>query len=830
VTPRKDHKLNPTAHGPRRLSTYFGMTLGPYESEEAIATLPAQLDLLRIFQDLGREDVALIYRFATEPEPEGDLAPRFKFLCVGRQEDSLLRAEASSLFDHASVTFVPAWALANVISEPSRATLVYPALPPAEYRTRLQPTTTGSLPNKPDWSPLIDLLRRRDEPMVVDLVCLSVPSRTPTAPFSAVSVVGHGDHTAVSGPYPVVPANHQQEAAAFFAAITQPGLLSSPRHDLLMHVVVHSASPLDDVLAHIVGRLILGLAVKPTIARRNVVFPMQRVEVGVQGSPEEVIRAFHPPYGHIQGRGLSGFRPLDRSLRFRVPKNAGAAIGFGRREGPREDVPVPVRLSPSDRLKHIYVIGKTGSGKTNLLKNIVREDIAAGEGVAVIDPHGGLVDSVLAHIGDRIDDTILLDFSDPEYLPVLNPLIMDVGTPADYDLAVEELIEVMIRRTYNEYTGPVFEDTVRMLLASIATGPLKALGTPSIAAGVEIFRQPDARKWIAKELSASQPLLSQQWATFNGMLPTTISEQARWVLAKFAEFSPSGVLYSVTGGAGSRLSLSSVFDERKVLLVKIPESVIGGRAAGFLGALVFARLHRAALSHLPDAQDSRGPFHLHVDEFQKFVAADIEELIAEARKFNLSLTVAHQNMRQLDAFSRYEGSASSRLREALFSNVGTMICMRMSGSDVGIIAQEFGISARDVQRIQQYQGLVRAVVGGVEREPFTLQVPNADLDKGDQRIGAEIRRRMISQGLWRARGDLVAEVAESIKCYESAWKNASSIASGVSRRVGQQQTESSFLDEWLEKRKPRGTRPSETEDEAGESDSILSPKRDMTVS
>lgn len=810
VRQRRKPKAEPRKH--RAPSTFFALLLGQYDSSEAVATLPAQLDLLRIFRDMRRPDVALIYRFTTDPEPEGDLAPHFRFLCVGQSRDSLSSDESNSLLDHASVTFVPAWGLTHVKE---------PALPRATYRTRLSPIDQMALPNKPDWSPLIDLLRRREAPMAVDLICLvASPPRVDqlidTGPFHGISVIGV-NRASGTGIYPVPPADNDQKAAAFFAAVSALSQQTSHLPNLSLHLVVHSNHALDDVLSQVIGRLILGLPIQASRAYRDVIFPPVPVGPRVEGSPEEIIRAFHPPYGHIEGRGLSSFRPLSRSLRFRVSNTAGASIGHGLRQGAREDVSVPVRLSPEDRLKHIYIIGKTGSGKTNLLKNLVREDIKAGDGVAIIDPHGGLVDSTLAQVGERIDDVVLLDFSDRRYLPVVNPLLMDVSTGPDYDLAVEELIEIIIRRTYNEYTGPVFEDTVRMLLASIATTTMQTFGTPSIAAAVEIFRHSNARKWAAHELAETQPLLAEQWSTFNAMLPTTIAEQARWILAKFAEFTPDGVLYSVTGGARSDLSLSSVFRDRKILLVKIPESVIGGRAAGFLGALVFARLHRAALGQYAHDGRSTGsaPFHLHVDEFQKFVGANIEDLIAEARKFKLALTVAHQNLKQLDAFSRYEGMTSSRLREALVSNVGTMICMRMSGGDVATISEEFGLPTREIHRIAQYQALVRAVMDGQEREPFTLYVPLADREAGNRRVAAEVRRRMVAAGLWRGRGALAKEVTESSRRYEQAWKKTTRIGGGIPQRRKPPQGEkpakgpkpppgeASFLDEWLAKRESR---------------------------
>jgi len=214
---------------------------------------------------------------------------------------------------------------------------------------------------------------------------------------------------------------------------------------LAIYMTVHSDEPLDDVIAAKIGRSMLGLSVQREPIRRNVLFPTDIQKVGIVGTPEEVIRAFHPPFGRMEGRGLDGSRPTQLPMRFRSTiRPDSTIIGGALRHGARVDVPSLIGLSPEDRLKHIYVIGKTGSGKTNLLKNLVRQDIERGDGVAVIDPHGGLVDYALKYVGDRLEDVVLLDFSDPSYLPVLNPLLVDSKSLEDWALAVEDILDITV--------------------------------------------------------------------------------------------------------------------------------------------------------------------------------------------------------------------------------------------------------------------------------------------------------------------------------------------------------------------------------------------------
>lgn len=728
------------------MQTFFSLELGPYDSTEAVRTLPAQLQLLRTFHDLGRPDLALIYRLTTESEPD-DLSARFLVLCVGKDEGALSTDAATSFRDQLSIAALPAWPLIQGLEPP---------LPKASCRRRLEPIDADVvLPTKPSWAPVVDFLRRRASTMTIDLTCIMNPRSAPQPnPRRRPATI------------PPVATEYEQEASDFFQAVALQEPEAPTSGTLNMYLTLHSEQPVDEVFAQSIGRSIWGLPVTMLPVRRNIVFPSSAAGC-VSGTPEELIRAMHLPYGRIEGRGLSGQRSLRVPVRFSVPRTTGSVVGHALRQGARRDAAVPIALSPEDRLKHVYVLGKTGAGKTTLLKNMVRGDIESGRGVGVIDPHGDLVDYALCHVGDRIDEVVLLDFSDPQAVPVLNPLLVDVETQRERDLAIEELLDVIVRRTFNEFTGPVFEDSVRLFLSSVLTESIRERIMPSIAAGVEIFREDAGRRWIANELRATNPILAQEWTTFNAMLGHNVAENVRWILAKFSEFNEENILYSVTGGAATPLSIEDVFVNRGILLVKLPEAVLGPRAASFIGAWVFARLHRAALSRLSKEVN---PFYLHVDEFQRFVSADIEGLVAEARKFNLALTLAHQNLRQLDAFSRYEGTASSRLREALFSNVGTLICMRTSGADVRPLSEEFGVHEQEVRRINQYEALMRAVIGGAEREPFSLSVPNAADWPGSASAARAVRRKMLERGLWSDREMLKKSVDEGIESLRQEWK------------------------------------------------------------
>lgn len=767
-----DHQLsqgNPQVSA----TTYFSLRLGPYDSQNAVQTLPNQLDLLHTFRDEFPPESALIYRLQTVADGDDDMAAIFSVMCAGKSRAVVGEAEWQSLLNQAAVTLNSGWHLTLLDGAP--------ALPPAQVRYRIGPTdSSATIPVKPDWAQLVDLLRRRQQEVVVDLVCSPVD----TAGLDDGQRAHLGDvhhHFDMGAP-------GELHAQQFFCGISAD-VLRRPRRrrKLALGVVVHSDAVLDGVFLSQVGRILLGLSTGHQRVSRNVLFPRDMSDAVVD-DPEIIIRVLHPPYGHIEGRGLEGRGETSIPIKFPVPKIPDATnLGRAVRQRSIADKEVEIGLSPADRRKHIYMIGKTGSGKTNFLKNLVRQDIARGHGVAIIDPHGPLVDYALAHCSSRESDVVLLDFSDEEYVPAFNPLLIDDETRS-HSIITEEILDVLVRKTFNQFAGPVFEDTVSMVVATILSPELRRLVEPSLPVALETLRDPNARRWLAGNLTSSHELAGE-WEVFGAMSGTNIAESKRWVLAKFAEFAREGYLYRATGAGRSPLSFQEIFDEGKILLVKIPETSVGPRAAGILGSLIFSRLHHAA------RQGSRvegDPFMVYLDEFQKFVDVEVEEMIAEARKFGLALTLAHQNTRQLDAFSTHEGTANARLREAIFSNAGTVVCLKASGSDVPLIAAELGVTERAVRRLSQFDALVRPVIDGSERYPFVVMTDHADQHSGDPSVAERVADRMRATGITLSADDLFAGVESARQKLRALWKKPA--------RAASDEAESDFLASWARKR------------------------------
>lgn len=704
--------------------------LGVY-NDHAVETLQTQLSLLRGLVDLRDGDISLTYRLGTTRD-EDDMRAILQLSCRRASRADASPRKVGPLMDLAASGLIRGYKLG---AEPQ-------PLGAGDHVVWMRPQVRDGrdIPITRDWSPLVDQFRRRDDELTLDMTARFIPR---AARFSRMPPVAEGD----------------DPGADFFSNLI-PSRPSAPAA-IGLAVALRSTATIDVMFAKLIGRQLFGVPVELVGLEEDAL---------IVGTPEQIIRVWHAPYGNMEGRGAFG----DRHTRLFVQGGdlpaEGTVVGEATIQGRRLDSTVSVRLTDEDRLKHVYIIGKTGAGKSNLLKNLAKQDVASGAGGLIISPHPDLIEHVVQHADDRLDDIVLLDFGDPEFLPSINPLLLDVDDDADFDAASEELLALVMRSVYNEHTGPVFEDTVRMLLRTVQylskTNGLRA----SISLALDVLSSASSREWIAEHLSTGSAELAEHWKSFNSMLGTSVAEQARWTAAKFSAFGSNGMLRLVGAGTRSPLSLRDIYDSQKVLVVHLPESSLGAGGAEFIGALLFSRIYRIAVER---RDNGTRPFFVHVDEFQKFVTMEIEHLVAEARKFNIALTFAHQNLRQLSAFSRFEGRANTRLLDAILSNVGTVIAMKVSGHDVAELANEFQVSESDVREIAQYQALIRPVMGGSEKATFTLRVPLAEAAESGVLAYSRVRSRMIDEGVWVRRSrlrDQSIEEAEKLEALKAAAK------------------------------------------------------------
>lgn len=374
-----------------------------------------------------------------------------------------------------------------------------------------------------------------------------------------------------------------------------------------------------------------------------------------------------------------------------------------------------VRLHDSCRSRHCYVIGATGTGKSTLLYNLIQQDICAGEGVALLDPHGDLFEQVLAAIPKhRAKDVVILDPADPERAVGLNFLELSGANRAREEAFIVSELLSCFDRMYDmrQCGGPGFEQYFRnslLLLMSAAEVPPTLLDVP------RVFEDRDWRKSLLQR--CPNPQVNGFWQ----MAQATTGDQALgnygpYITNKLSAFTHHAVLRPIIGQRVSTIRFREVMDRRQILLVNLSKGALGERDAQFLGMLVFAKLSQAALSRFDLPPAKRTPFHLYVDEFQNLATNSIGVMLAEARKFGVSLTLANQNTAQL-------AKAGDSLLETVLGNVGSLVAFRLGVPDAERLRPYFApeLGAADLQRMGNYLAAARLMKPHGPTAPFIFQ-------------------------------------------------------------------------------------------------------------
>jgi hypothetical protein len=575
---------------------------------------------------------------------------------------------------------------------------------PGSHLYRITPLVGDSQPTRPDWSAVLSVLGATP-----GNPCLQVSARL-------VRLAGEGVGLPV----------------------------------LTAEILVSAQAAVDDVVLHAIGQLILGggsFEVSADIARSA-----QSAEFnGTAISQLQVAMLMLPPQDAAEGGTFR--QPLAIPAVSPPMSSVGCPLGVASYAAPGALREFTVTVEPEARFKHVYVIGKTGSGKTNLLKEMVRFDIRSGHGVAIIDPHGDLAEYALGHCGERAAETIYLDFADDDFLPCVNPLSLDISTGRERSLAVEELLGLIARRGYSEWVGPRFETTVRMALDLLTAGKSDA-GMVSLLDVGRVFRDQAFRKSLL-DRAPNDSDVKDRWNLFAEMKPSDQAEIADWATSKFTELEKSAVLECVLAAQTASFSLRDCIRGGGIFIARLPEGIIGTRAASFLGSLFVSRISRHITERLPAAGHSGSSYYLYVDEFQKFVGHEFQQLIPEARKYRLGITLAHQNIDQLRAFDRWSGTTESSVLTQVLGNAGTIIAFKMAHRDAERIGQELGLTTSELLRIKRFEAVVRTVRADAETDPITVAVPDALEDPGYPAARQRVRESLRARGVIRSRAALL---------------------------------------------------------------------------
>jgi type IV secretory pathway TraG/TraD family ATPase VirD4 len=363
-------------------------------------------------------------------------------------------------------------------------------------------------------------------------------------------------------------------------------------------------------------------------------------------------------------------------------------------------------VKQADRRFHMYVVGKTGTGKSTLLKTMVLQDVASGRGLALFDPHGDLVEEVLKHVPeDRRSDVVYLDT--PRGNWTFNPL--SGVEPGQEALAVAELIEVF-KKIWTDEWGPRLEHLWRNVLFTLLEVPGSTL-----ADALRLLTDRDYRQDLAKTLGNFD--VREFWLhEFAGYSPAFRAVVVAPLQNKLGALLTDPRLHAIIAAEQNSFDLDAVMDEGKILLVNLSRGQIGEGPAMMLGALLAARIGLAGLARADRPELERRDFHLYLDEFQMFSTRSLATMLAELRKYRVPLILANQYLGQLD----------QAVRDAVLGNVGTLIVFRVSADDAAHLAREMApvFEPVDLIGLPNHHIYLRLMIDSQVSKPFSAETRN----------------------------------------------------------------------------------------------------------
>ncbi len=365
-----------------------------------------------------------------------------------------------------------------------------------------------------------------------------------------------------------------------------------------------------------------------------------------------------------------------------------------------------------DRRKHVYIIGKTGSGKSTLIANMIINDIRNGEGLAVIDPHGDLCEILLDYIPSyRVNDIVYLDPADTSHSFALNPL--EVKNPQQKELVVSGIVSIFYK-LYQHSWGPRLEYILRNALLSIIDLP-----DATLLMVPRMLTEDDFRAKAVEKMT--DQVLRNFWTyEFANMHPRLKSESISPILNKIGQFISSHMVRNILKTPKSSVDLEDIMNQGKILIFNLAQGRLGEDNSALLGAMTITKIQLAAMNRVAQKEESRRDFYLYVDEFQNFATTSFIKILSEARKYRLNLILANQ----------YIGQVPEDVRAAIFGNAGTMMSFLVGAEDARYMAREFAerFKEEDMLALGNYQAIIKLAIDGITQSPFlckTLPLPSS---------------------------------------------------------------------------------------------------------
>jgi hypothetical protein len=456
---------------------------------------------------------------------------------------------------------------------------------------------------------------------------------------------------------------------------------------------------------------------------------------------EELASIFHFPNKTVETHHVQWLNAKNAPAPDTIP-NKGLFLGTSMYRGEKRNV----FMELNDRRRHMYIIGKTGTGKSEFLKEMILQDIEAGYGVCAIDPHGEFVEDIMQLIPpERAEDVIYFNPSDLERPMGLN--MMEADTEEQRHFVVGSIIGLMYKLYDPHRTGiigPRFEHAIRNAMLTIMCRPGSTF--------IELVRSLTDSKFVDELLPyVKDPVVRRYWT--DQMAQTSDfhkSEVLDYIVSKFGRFVTNKTMRNIIGQPESSFNFRKAMDEQKIILCNLSKGILGEEDAKFLGLILVPKVLTAAMSRQDMPMEQRKDFFLYVDEFQNYATEDFAVILAEARKYRLNLIVANQYVSQID----------EEVKNAVFGNVGTMVAFRVGVPDANFLQHEFAptFNEIDLTNIEKYHVYIKTIVNNEPVPPFSMSLEK-DMDAVKARMNPQLAEmvKQLSRLKYGKERDLVEE-------------------------------------------------------------------------
>ncbi len=462
---------------------------------------------------------------------------------------------------------------------------------------------------------------------------------------------------------------------------------------------------------------------------------------------EELISLYHFPLPTTSTPNIHWLTSRKAPAPINLPEE-GITLGLNEYRGETK----VVRMGEEDRMRHMYIIGTTGVGKSNLMYHVALQDVRLGRGVGIVDPHGDFVEYILENMPEeRYEDVIVFEPSNMDYPVALN--MLEATTSHEKDFITQEMIQMFYKLvTDPAMLGPMFEHYMRnamLLLMADSENPGTITEIP------RIFTDEDYRKSLMPKLTdpVVRAFWEKEWAQTSGQ---SKSDMLGYLISKVGRFVENEMMRNIIGQPRSSINFKQVMREQKILLVNLSKGKIGDINSMLMGLVVVSKLQIAAFAQADIPSSERKDFYLFIDEFQNYTTDSISTILSEARKYRLSLTMAHQYLGQLVK----KGDTS--IKDAVLGNVGTMISFRIGVEDAPTIAQQMApvFSEYDLVNMEKYTAAIKMLVHNTVQRAFSMRTYPPEKGNPDK---AKLLRELSSSKFGRPRAVVEREILERSK-------------------------------------------------------------------